>query len=127
MPEALKKREPAAIERTIAALAARFGNKLVTSEAVRRQHANTTTWLDNEPPDAVVFAASTEDVQGVVGICAEHRVPIIPFGTGTSLEGHVNAPLGGVSHRPLEHEPGARRSMPRTSTAWSSRASRASS
>ncbi len=96
MPEALKKREPAAIERTIAALAARFGNKLVTSEAVRRQHANTTTWLDNEPPDAVVYAASTEDVQGVIGICAEHRVPIIPFGTGTSLEGHVNAPLGGV-------------------------------
>ena len=96
MPEALKKREPAAIERTIAALAARFGNKLVTSEAVRRQHANTTTWLDNEPPDAVIYAASTEDVQGVIGICAEHRVPVIPFGTGTSLEGHVNAPLGGV-------------------------------
>jgi D-lactate dehydrogenase (cytochrome) len=80
----------------ITALAARFGNKLVTSEAVRRQHANTTTWLDNEPPDAVVYAASTEDVQGVIGICAEHRVPVIPFGTGTSLEGHVNAPLGGV-------------------------------
>ncbi len=96
MSEALKQREPAAIERTIAALAARFGNKLVTSEAVRRQHANTTTWLDNEPPDAVVYAASTEDVQGVIGICAEHRVPVIPFGTGTSLEGHVNAPLGGV-------------------------------
>ncbi len=96
MPEALKQREPAAIERTIAALAARFGNKLVTSEAVRRQHANTTTWLDNEPPDAVIYAASTEDVQGVIGICAEHRVPVIPFGTGTSLEGHVNAPLGGV-------------------------------
>ncbi len=96
MPEALNKREPAAIERTIVALAARFGNKLVTSEAVRRQHANTTTWLDNEPPDAVIYAASTEDVQGVIGICAEHRVPVIPFGTGTSLEGHVNAPLGGV-------------------------------
>jgi D-lactate dehydrogenase (cytochrome) len=96
MPEALKKREPAVIERTVAALAARFGNKLVTSEAVRRQHANTTTWLDNEPPDAVIYAASTEDVQGVIGICAEHRVPVIPFGTGTSLEGHVNAPLGGV-------------------------------
>jgi len=44
----------------------------------------------------VVYAESTEDVQGVVGICAEHRVPIIPFGTGTSLEGHVNAPKGGV-------------------------------
>jgi len=98
MPEAAaRKSKPQATEAVIAALAARFGNKLVTSEAVRRQHANTTTWLDNEPPDAVVYAASTEDVQGVIGICAEHRVPVIPFGTGTSLEGHVNAPLGGVS------------------------------
>ncbi|HEY8267685.1 MAG TPA: FAD-linked oxidase C-terminal domain-containing protein [Xanthobacteraceae bacterium] len=97
MPEAAAtKSAPRAIEAVITALAARFGNKLVTSEAVRRQHANTTTWLDNEPPDAVVYAASTEDVQGVIGICAEHRVPVIPFGTGTSLEGHVNAPLGGV-------------------------------
>ena len=98
MPEAAARKSTLqATEAVIAALAARFGNKLVTSEAVRRQHANTTTWLDNEPPDAVVYAASTEDVQGVVGICAEHRMPIIPFGTGTSLEGHVNAPLGGVS------------------------------
>ncbi len=45
----------------------------------------------------MVYAASAEDVQAIVTICAEHRVPIIPFGTGTSLEGHVNAPLGGVS------------------------------
>ncbi len=62
-PDALSSGTPDAIERTIAALAARFGNKLVTSDAVRRQHANTTTWLANEPPDAVVYAASTEDVQ----------------------------------------------------------------
>ena len=64
---------------------------------MRRQHANSTTWLPVEAPDAVVYAASTEDVQAIVGICAEHKVPVIPFGTGTSLEGHVNAPLGGVS------------------------------
>ena len=96
MAEAAAKRAAPALDRTIAALHARFGNKVVTSEAVRRQHANVTTWLPNEPPDAVVYADSTEDVQAVVGICAEHRVPIIPFGTGTSLEGHVNAPQGGV-------------------------------
>ncbi len=94
---ALRRPQPAAIDRVKAALAARFGNKLVTSDAVRQQHANTTTWLPNEPPDAVVYAASAEDVQATVAICAEHKVPVIPFGTGTSLEGHVNAPFGGVS------------------------------
>lgn len=78
-------------------LAAQFGNRLVTSLAVRQQHANTVTWLPNEPPDGVVFVQSTQDVQSVVRSCARHRVPIIPFGAGTSLEGHVNAPLGGIS------------------------------
>src|SRR3954470_6977203 len=81
----------------IAALAARFGNRLVTSQAVREQHGHTTTWIANEPPDAVVFPQSAADVQAIVRICADHHVPVIPFGTGTSLEGHVNAPFGGVS------------------------------
>ena len=79
------------------ALAAKFGNRVVTSQAVREQHANTTTWIENQPPDAVVFPQTTEDVQDAVRICAAHRVPVIAFGTGTSLEGHVNAPYGGVS------------------------------
>jgi D-lactate dehydrogenase (cytochrome) len=94
---ALKRTEAAAVEKAVGALLARFGNKVVTSQAVREQHGHTTTWIVNQPPDAVVFAASTEDVQDTVRICAEHRVPVIPFGTGTSLEGHVNAPFGGVS------------------------------
>jgi D-lactate dehydrogenase (cytochrome) len=97
MNETLRRPLPAAVERVKSALAARFGNKVSTAEAVRKQHANTTTWLPNEAPDAVVYAASTEDVQDTVRICTEHKVPVIPFGTGTSLEGHVNAPLGGVS------------------------------
>jgi D-lactate dehydrogenase (cytochrome) len=88
--------EPQAIERAVRALLARFGNQVATSEAVRQQHANTTTWITNQPPDAVVYATSAEDVQATVKICAEHRVPVIAFGTGTSLEGHVNAPFGGV-------------------------------
>jgi D-lactate dehydrogenase (cytochrome) len=88
---------PKAVATVVQKLAAAFGNKLVTSEAVRRQHANTTTWIENEPPDAVVYVGSGDDVRRVVSICAEHRVPVVPFGTGTSLEGHINAPLGGVS------------------------------
>jgi D-lactate dehydrogenase (cytochrome) len=91
------RRDPDAVAAVLRTLAARFGNRLVTSQAVREQHANTITWIENQPPDAVVFARSVEDVQAVVRLCAEHRVPVIPFGTGTSLEGHVNAPLGGVS------------------------------
>ncbi|MBV8827298.1 MAG: FAD-binding protein [Hyphomicrobiales bacterium] len=90
-------RDPKAVEAAIAALAAAFGNRLVTSLAVREQHGNTFTWIPNEPPDAVVFPQSADDVQQVVRICAAHRVPVIAFGTGTSLEGHVNAPRGGIS------------------------------
>jgi len=87
----------AAIEKAVAELTTGFGNRVVTSLAVREQHANTTTWIAPEPPDAVVFPQSTEDVQRIVGICARLRVPIVPFGTGTSFEGSVNAPFGGVS------------------------------
>jgi D-lactate dehydrogenase (cytochrome) len=90
-------RDPAAVEAAVAALSARFGNRLVTSRAVREQHGNTITWIENQPPDAVVFPQAAEEVQEIVCICAAHRVPVIPFGTGTSMEGHVNAPFGGVS------------------------------
>src|SRR5882672_11641368 len=90
-------RDPQAIAAAIAALTAAFGNRVVTSLAVREQHGNTLTWVPNQPPDAVVFPQTTEDVQQIVRICAGHGVPVIPYGTGTSLEGHVNAPLGGVS------------------------------
>jgi D-lactate dehydrogenase (cytochrome) len=93
----ITRRDPNAIEAAVAALAAKFGNRLVTSRAVREQHANTTSWIANEPPDAVVFPQATDDVQDIVRICARLRVPVIPFGTGTSLEGHINAPYGGVS------------------------------
>jgi D-lactate dehydrogenase (cytochrome) len=96
-PTAVPGRDPQSTAAAIAALTARFGNRVVTSLAVREQHANTTTWLENEPPDAVVFAQSTADVQAIVRICAAQRVPIISYGTGTSLEGHINAPFGGVS------------------------------
>ncbi len=78
-------------------LTQRFGPRVETGQALREQHGHTTTWLRNQPPDAVIFPESTDEVQEIVRICATHRVPIIPFGTGTSLEGHVNAPAGGIS------------------------------
>lgn len=92
-----ERRDPKAVEAVSRALAASFGNRLVTARAVREQHANTTTWIPNEPPDAVVFPQSAQDVQEIVRICAAHHAPVIPFGVGTSLEGQINAPLGGVS------------------------------
>jgi D-lactate dehydrogenase (cytochrome) len=91
------KRNQKAIDAAISALAAKFGNRLVTSQAVREQHGNILTWIENQPPDAVVFPQSSEDVQDAVRICVQHKVPVIPFGTGTSLEGHINAPQGGVT------------------------------
>jgi D-lactate dehydrogenase (cytochrome) len=89
-------RDRTAVDAVISKLTQKFGNRLVTSQAVREQHANTVTWIDNQPPDAVVFPQATADVQDVVRLCAQHRVPVIAFGTGTSLEGQVNAPRGGV-------------------------------
>ncbi len=74
-----------------------FADRLQTGQAIREQHGHTTTWIENQPPDAVVFPHSTEEVASVVRVCAEHKVPVIPFGVGSSLEGHVNAPAGGIS------------------------------
>lgn len=78
-------------------LSQRFGDRVVTSAAVREQHGHTLTWVKNQPPDIVVYARTTEEVSEVVKLCAAQDVPVIPFGTGTSLEGHINAPFGGVS------------------------------
>src|SRR5690349_1422655 len=80
----------------IAALGPRYGNRLVSSQALREQHGHTTTWIKNQPPDAVMFPQSAEEVQEIVRLCAAARVPVIAFGTGTSLEGQVNAPRGGI-------------------------------
>ncbi|PZO78959.1 MAG: FAD-binding oxidoreductase [Mesorhizobium amorphae] len=78
-------------------LGQRFGERFSVNDAVRSAHAHTTTYLPTQAPDGVLFAHSTADVQEAVRACAAHRVPVIPFGTGSSLEGHVNAPAGGIS------------------------------
>src|ERR1700728_2423558 len=90
------KRDRSAVGRVVRALAALVGNRLVTSQPEREQHANTLTWVANQPPDAVVFPQTTEEVQQIVRLCAAERVPVIAFGAGTSVEGQVNAPHGGI-------------------------------
>lgn len=90
-------RNQAGIVATIAALSSRFGERLSTSASMREQHGHTLTWIANQPPDAVVFARSEAEVQEIVRIAAANRCPVVPFGAGTSLEGHLNAPFGGIS------------------------------
>ncbi|MDN2567522.1 FAD-binding protein [Aquibium sp. A9E412] len=85
------------IAAALGVLKQRFGERLQSGASVREQHAHTTTYIPGQPPDAVLFPDTQEEVQEAVRVCAEHRVPIVPYGTGTSLEGHVNAPGGGLS------------------------------
>ena len=89
--------DPQAVKTVCDILAQRFGVQFQTSAAMREQHAHTMTYIEAQPPDGVLFAQSAEDVQVAVKTCAAHGVPVIAFGTGTSLEGNVNAPLGGIS------------------------------
>jgi len=79
------------------ALRSAFGERVSTAEAVRAHHGRDESRFDPQLPDAVVFAQSTEDVQTIVKLCARHNVPIIPYGNGSSLEGHLLAVQGGVS------------------------------
>ncbi|MEN9867179.1 MAG: hypothetical protein RL748_2769, partial [Pseudomonadota bacterium] len=90
-------RNEAGIATAIAILKQQFGERCQTSDSVRAQHAHTMTYLAPELPDAVVFVQSADDVKAVVRTCLAHKVPVIPFGIGSSLEGQVNAPSGGIS------------------------------
>jgi D-lactate dehydrogenase (cytochrome) len=81
----------------IAALQQRFGTQCSTALAVREQHGRDESTFTVPPPAAVVFAESTQDVADAVALCARHKVPVIPFGVGSSLEGHLLAVQGGIS------------------------------
>ncbi len=81
---------------TIDEIKALLGDRLSTSAAVREQHGKDLFYHQAAPPDAVAFAHSTEEVSEIVKICARYKTPIIAFGTGTSVEGHVAALYGGV-------------------------------
>ena len=89
-------RNETGIATAVASLKQVFGDRLQTGQAIRDQHGHTTTWLETQAPDAVAFPQSTDEVAEIVRICATHKVPVIGFGVGSSLEGHVNAPAGGI-------------------------------
>ena len=80
----------------IAVLKQQFGDRLSESEAVRSHHSHTTTRIPQQLPDAVIFASSTQDISDIVSACHKYGCPVIAFGIGSSLEGHVNAPFGGI-------------------------------
>ncbi len=82
---------------SFAALKERFGTRFSTAEAVRGHHGKDATFHEPHPPDAVVFPETVEEVQEVVRACHESGTPIVPFGAGTSLEGHIGALGGGIT------------------------------
>lgn len=86
-----------AVSATIAALKAELGEVIVTSGAVREHHSHDTSRLAACMPDAVAFPRTEADVQAIVRICAANRMPVVPFGVGSSMEGHVIPVRGGVS------------------------------
>src|SRR3981189_2538970 len=81
----------------VAELKTLLGERVSTSAAVREHHGKDESYFPYALPDAVVYVKTTEEVRDVVNICRRHRVPMIPFGVGTSLEGHILAIKGGVS------------------------------
>src|SRR5690606_6069868 len=94
--------KPASLRRSVPAelieeLRGRFAERFSTAAAVREHHGRDESPFDAVPPDAVVHALDADDVVAVVGACARHRVPVIPYGVGTSLEGHLLAVQGGIS------------------------------
>jgi D-lactate dehydrogenase (cytochrome) len=92
----IKASNPVARDGAIAEIKALIGERLSTAGAVREQHGKGEAYHHSIPPDAVAFAESTEEVAAIVKICARHRLAVVPFGTGTSLEGHTAALHGGI-------------------------------
>src|SRR5690242_15232918 len=80
----------------LASLRQLLGDRLSTSAAVCASHGKDESYHTPHAPDAVAFARSTEEVAAIVSFCAEYETPVIAFGTGTSLEGHIAALAGGV-------------------------------
>ena len=84
-------------EAMVDALRQRFGDRFSQANAVREHHGKDESPYPSMLPDAVIFAESTEEVVAVVALCNEHRIPLIPYGAGSSLEGHILAIEGGIT------------------------------
>ncbi|MFT4608433.1 MAG: D-lactate dehydrogenase (cytochrome), partial [Chitinophagales bacterium] len=84
------------LEGIIPQLVELLGRRLSTADSVLHQHGRGESWHPTQAPDAVCFAQTNEEVSAIVGLCAEAKVPVIAFGAGTSLEGHVQATRGGI-------------------------------
>ena len=89
--------DPESIKLCVEKLKEEFGQQFSDSQSILEQHTHTMTIHESELPNGVVFVETKEDVQKVVNICDEYKCPIIPFGVGSSFEGHLNAPFGGIS------------------------------
>ncbi len=85
------------VAQTVAEVQSLLGPRLSTAAAVCAQHGKDQTWNPGASPDAVAFVQTTGEVQRIVSICGKNGTPVIPYGTGTSLEGHITAPYGGIS------------------------------
>jgi len=93
---ALALRRKAIDKSLLTALRQLLGDRLSTSTAVCDQHGRDESYHAPHSPDAVAFARSTEEVSAIVRLCSSRKTPVIPFGAGTSLEGHIAALAGGV-------------------------------
>ena len=87
----------AAVEQAIRELKAQLGSRATDAQAVREHHSHGESYHTPAPPDVVCFPVSTEEVAAIATIAARHRLPLVPFGAGSSLEGHVNAIHGGIT------------------------------
>jgi D-lactate dehydrogenase (cytochrome) len=92
----VRRTSPASVRQAVESLQSKFGARLSVSAAVREQHGRGEAFAQVFPPDAVVWPESTTEVSKVLRTCSDLRVPVIAYGAGTSLEGHVSAPLGGI-------------------------------
>src|SRR5690348_5940676 len=86
-----------ALDAAVQELQALLGKRATTSETVREHHSHGESYHTAAMPDVVCFPHSTEEVSAIAKISARHSLPIVPFGAGTSLEGHVNALRGGIT------------------------------
>ena len=89
--------DPESIKLCVKKLKEEFGQQFSNTQSILEQHTHTMTIHESDLPDGVVFVETKNDVQKVVNICKKYKCPIIPFGVGSSFEGHLNAPYGGIS------------------------------